>query len=134
MPTILAENVVKGGRADGENLWLAADDAVTATGWTFKPEGFCKGDVCVPVPAARLGAFVDQGEINVAALWQHLGLPLAHDEASETWVLGASAAERSAQLQSLEAPDFSLPDLAGKHHSLKEHLGNKVLLVSWASW
>ena len=134
MPTILAESVVEGGRADGENLWLAADDAATATGWTFKPEGFCKGDVCVPVPPARFGEFVDRGEINIAALWQHLGLPLAHDEAGVTWVLGASAAERSAQLQSLEAPDFSLPDLAGKHHSLKEHLGNKVLLVSWASW
>ena len=38
MPTILAESVVVGGRADGENLWLAADDAVTVTGWTFKPE------------------------------------------------------------------------------------------------
>lgn len=134
MPTILAESVVEGGRADGENLWLAADDAATATGWTFKPEGFCKGDVCVPVPPARFDEFVDQGEINVAKLWRHLGLPLAHDRAGDTWVLGASAAARSAQLQSLEAPDFSLPDLAGNQHSIKEQRGKKVLLVSWASW
>ena len=134
MPTILSESVVNGGRSDGENLWLAVDDAAIATGWTLKPEGFCKGDVCVPVPPARFGEFVDQGEINVAKLWRHLGLPLAHDAAGEAWVLGASAAARSAQLQSLEAPDFSLPDLAGKQHSIKEQRGKKVLLVSWASW
>ena len=134
MPTILSESVVNGGRSDGENLWLAVDDAAIATGWTLKPEGFCKGDVCVPVPPARFGEFVDQDEINVAKLWRHLGLPLTHDEAGETWVLGASAAVRSAQLQSLEVPDFSLPDLAGKRHSMKEQRGKKVLLVSWASW
>ena len=88
----------------------------------------------MPVPPARFDEFVDQGEINVAKLWRHLGLPLAHDRAGDTWVLGASAAARSAQLQSLEAPDFSLPDLAGKQHSIKEQRGKKVLLVSWASW
>ena len=37
-------------------------------------------------------------------------------------------------LTSLDAPDFSLPDLDGKMHSLSEHRGKKVLLVSWASW
>ncbi|TAJ31410.1 MAG: redoxin domain-containing protein, partial [Reyranella sp.] len=35
---------------------------------------------------------------------------------------------------SLEAPDFTLPDLDGKTHSLAEQRGKKVLLVSWASW
>jgi peroxiredoxin len=32
------------------------------------------------------------------------------------------------------APDFTLPDLAGRPHSLAEQRGNKVLLVVWASW
>ena len=103
-------------------------------GWTLKPEGFCKGEICVPVPPSRVREFVDDGSINVATLWHHLGQPLAHDEAGETWVLGTSAAERTSQLESLEAPDFTLPDLGGHMHSLSQHRGKKVLLVSWASW
>jgi hypothetical protein len=37
-------------------------------------------------------------------------------------------------LRSLEAPDFSLPDVAGRMHALSDHRGKKVLLVTWASW
>ena len=33
-----------------------------------------------------------------------------------------------------EAPDFTLPDAAGRLHRLSEHRGKKVLLVTWASW
>ena len=48
--------------------------------------------------------------------------------------LGVSAAERAKALASLEAPDFTLPDLDGRRHSLSEHRGKKVLLVAYASW
>jgi peroxiredoxin len=34
----------------------------------------------------------------------------------------------------LEAPDFTLPDIDGKQHSLSDYRGKKVLLLSWASW
>lgn len=137
MTTILSEQsviTVASARADAENLWLPAIEAERATGWTLKPEGFCKGDVCVPVPPLRAREFVDAGDINVAALWQHMGLTIAHDASGETWALGSSATARSAQLQTLDAPDFSLPDLAGALHSLEAQRGKKVLLVSWASW
>lgn len=137
MTTLLTDQgvtAVAGGRADGETLWLRARDVESATGWTLKPEGFCKGEVCVPVPRNRTDVFVAGDDINVAALWRHIDLPLVHDASGETWVLGESEASRSAQLQSLEAPDFSMPDLAGRMHSLAEQRGKKVLLVSWASW
>jgi len=49
-------------------------------------------------------------------------------------VLGESAQARGEALRSLEAPDFTLPDLAGRPHSLSAHRGKKVLLVTWASW
>ena len=48
--------------------------------------------------------------------------------------LGASAAERGHQLRSLDAPEFTLPDLDGRPHTLSEHRGRKVLLLAWASW
>ena len=33
-----------------------------------------------------------------------------------------------------EAPEFSLPDLAGKSHSLAEFKGKVLLLFFWATW
>lgn len=60
--------------------------------------------------------------------------PLAVDRDEAVAYLGASAAVRAAQLASLRAPDFSLPDLEGRRHSLSEHRGKKVLLVAYASW
>jgi hypothetical protein len=137
MPTLLTEQgatTVHSRRASGEGLWLSRRDFETATGWTLKPEGLCKGEVCVPVPPNRGDQFVAGDEINVAEFWRHMDLPVVHDASGETWVLGESAASRSARLQSLEAPDFTLPDLAGRRHSLSDQRGKKVLLVSWASW
>lgn len=137
MTTILLDQssfTVPTARADGESLWLPAPDAQQVTGWTLKPEGFCKGEICAPVPPDRAGELAVANSINVAALWRHLGQPLAHDATGDIWVLGTSAAARATQLESLEAPDFSLPDLAGRKQSLNEHRGKKVLLVSWASW
>jgi hypothetical protein len=136
MPTFLTEKgatTVQSRRAEGEDLWLSRRDFEAATGWTLKPEGFCRGEVCVPVPP-RGDRFVAGDEINVAGLWRHMDLPLVHDASGETWVLGESAASRSERLQSLEAPDFALPDLEGRLHSLSDQRGRKVLLVSWASW
>jgi hypothetical protein len=49
-------------------------------------------------------------------------------------VLGASAAERSGRLASLEAPDFALSDLGGRTHTLRDQRGKKTLLIAWASW
>jgi len=42
--------------------------------------------------------------------------------------------DRAAALDSGEAPDFTLPDLDGKLHSLSDHRGKKVLLIAYASW
>jgi hypothetical protein len=63
-----------------------------------------------------------------------LGRPLALDVDERIACLGAAADDRGAQLASLEAPDFNLPDLAGRRHSLSEHRGKKVFLVAYASW
>ena len=32
------------------------------------------------------------------------------------------------------APDFSLPDLHGRMHTLSAHRGKKALLIVYASW
>jgi hypothetical protein len=121
-------------RADGEQLWIDAREFQIATGWSLKPEGFCRGDTCVPVPPGRALEFVSGNTVNAAALWSRIGNPVMHDAAGEVWVLGTSAAVRSTSLQSLQAPDFSLPDLGGRTRTLSEYHGKKVLLATWASW
>jgi hypothetical protein len=121
-------------RADGEDLWIDAPEFEAATGWSLKPEGLCRGDVCIPVPAGRAAEYVKGGTLNAAAFWRRMGQPIVHDAAGEAWVLGAGAMKRATTLQSLEAPDFTLPDLTGKTSTLSEHRGKKVLLATWASW
>ncbi len=115
-------------------LWCPAREADTATGWVARPEGLCRGEVCVPLPAGRERELTDGGRINLAALWRHLGQPAVHSERGNVWVLGQSAQERKAALASLEAPDFTLPDASGRMHRLSDYRGKKVFLVTWASW
>ena len=135
MVTVLTEqSETEVAQAAGDGLWLAAQDAERATGWTLKPEGFCQDAVCVPSPAGREAEFVRDDAVNVAAFWRLMGRPVVHDPAGAAWMLGAGADDRAGRLRSLAAPDFRLPDLDGRMHALSDHLGNKVLLASWASW
>jgi hypothetical protein len=110
-----------------DGLWLSAEDAERTTGWTLKPEGMCRDELCVPMP-------VRDGRIDVAAFWARLGQPVVHDAGGGTWVLGTGAAQRNEALAGLVAPDFTLPDLAGVPHTLSTLRGKKVFLCTWASW
>ena len=121
-------------RATGDDLWISPRELELATGWSMKPEGFCLGDVFVPVPSGDRSRYVDGERVNAAAFWRRLGNPIVHDAAGEIWALGTGASDRAAALQSLAAPDFALPDLAGVTHTLSEQRGKKVLLATWASW
>ena len=117
---------------EGAHLWLTAGELASATGWVLKPEGVCQGDVCVRVPRAT--GLVRNGAIDVTALAALLDQPIVRDAAHGVWSFGDASSARRAALQSLEAPDFTLPDLDGRLHSLSDYRGKKVFLVSWASW
>jgi len=111
-------------------LWLTAADAARVTGFTLKPEGMCRDEQCVPLPPTA----VRGGRVDVEAFWRRLGNPVLSTEDRQTWVLGAGAEARNAALAGLTAPDFTLPDLSGTPRTLSDLRGNKVLLVTWASW
>jgi hypothetical protein len=108
-----------------DGLWLAATDAERATGWTLKPEGMCRDDLCVPMP-------VRKGRVDVADFWARLDRPVLRS--GETWILGAGAEQRNSALAGLMAPDFTLPDVNGVPHTLSALRGKKVFLCTWASW
>jgi len=116
--------------ARGGRACLSPEALESATGWSVKPEGFCLGDVCVP---AR-GALEDDGMVDVSAFGRLTGRPVIVDEAEQIISLGAAAAIRGEALQTLEAPDFTLPDLDGQLHSLSDYRGQKILLAAYASW
>jgi len=132
--TILDEGkpVTVPARVSGDTVRLTREALERATGWTLKPEGLCRGALCVPV---RPGAALESADgMDLGAVAAALGRPLALDPAERAAYLGVGASDRARALAALEAPDFTLPDLDGRLHSLREHRGKKVLLVAYASW
>jgi hypothetical protein len=86
------------------------------------------------VPSGNRSRYIDGDRVNAAAFWRRLGNPIVHDASGRIWAFGTGASDRASSLQSLEAPDFELPDLAGVPHRLSDQRGKKVLLATWASW
>ena len=101
-------------------------------GWELKPEGLCRGEVCIPV--RDRGGLVHEEGVDLAAFAGILGRPVVIDSAQSVAGLGTAASSQAAAMATLEAPDFELPDLAGRLHTLSEHRGKRVLLIAYASW
>jgi hypothetical protein len=117
--------------ADGR-VRIAAGSLRDALGWEVHDETLCNDALCVPVPE---GAALEHAEgIDLGELARILDRPLALDLDECAAALGVAAGERGRALRSLQAPEFTLPDLAGRRHSLAEHRGRRILLVAWASW
>lgn len=107
-----------------EHLEVTSDDFRRSSGWDIKPEGACKGEVCVPLPA---------GDFNLAATAERLGMALVHDPGLGMWAIGPETVGGRA-LTSATAPDLVLDDLDGNEFRLSSLRGNKVVLASWAPY
>jgi hypothetical protein len=61
---------------------------------------------------------------------------MKRDEEHGAWSFGppVGAADEASGSGPVMAPDFTLPDLDGKLHSLSAYRGRKVFLFCWASW
>jgi len=119
--------------AHDATIRLTAAAVEQSLGWQRKSEGLCRDDVCIP-SRQLAGVEDDDGRIELSALANLLGRPLAIDVDAHAAFVGTAAPERAARLASFEAPDFTLPDLDGQLHSLAHHRGKKVFLATWASW
>ena len=110
-----------------DDLKISRDVFQSHTGWELKPEGACKGEVCIPLKPAP-GESVDVEDVA-----RQMGLPLVGEESLRIWALGPESIGGRA-LTTAQAPDLRLPDLEGREFRLSSLRGQKVLVYAWAPY
>lgn len=108
---------------------VTVEEFGAATGWEPKPEGLCRGEVCVPAPGARR----DDGTVDVVVAAQRLGMPVVRDDLHALVALGPGSTS-GRTLSTAVAADPELVDRGGNPFRLAALHGRKVLLVAWASY
>lgn len=105
---------------------LAAEpsDTLARAGWEVRPEGACRGPVCVPLDEAD--------DLRAAA--GRLGMAVVVDEDSGQAALGPASVSGRA-LAGVEAPELELPFvLRDGVWRLAEQRGRRTVIVAWAPW
>jgi hypothetical protein len=111
-----------------EHLNVDVGTFEAATGWTIKPEGACKGEVCVPLGQTADGAF------DVVATATRLGMAVVADADAGLWSIGPETLG-GRSLATAVAPELTLPDvMTGADVSLSSFRGKKVVIASWAPY
>ncbi|CAI7976091.1 Thiol-disulfide oxidoreductase ResA [Frankia sp. Hr75.2] len=145
--SLLHARVEPGGPGRSGRVLVRPAEGGGLLGWRLRPQGWCRGDVCIPasVAARRLGAgergLGAEDWIDVAEFAGLTGRLAMVDAARGVAALGPAAA--SHELRGLldggapdagVAPDVALPDLEGRLTALSDLRGRKVAVVAWASW
>jgi hypothetical protein len=120
---------------DGRHLWV--DPAVVSllTGWDPKPEGLCRGDLCVPVRSAAASDAAGRYDLSLVAEALHRPLALERlDDGHIVLSLGEAAHERAAAFAEGLAPRLVLSDLAGNAVAVPDLERRKRVLLAWSSW
>lgn len=108
-----------------DRLDITDGEFAIATGWEIKPQGACKGEVCVPL---------GDGGFDLLSGAQALGMAVVHDDDAGLWAIGPETIGGRA-LATAEAPDLGLPDvLTGEPFHLAGLRGRKVVLTAWAPY
>ena len=115
-------------RIDGDRVLIAADDLETAIGWVRKPEGLCRGPVCVPV---RDPVDAGDGTLDLHAVARALGKSSVRSDDGSVIALADDPMGRG---ETRNLHDLSLPSLDGRMVDLSGVAGKKVVLIAWASW
>jgi hypothetical protein len=108
-----------------DELQVTPEALEARTGWSVRPEGACKADVCVPLDRSD--------PFDAVATADRLGMAVVHDADAGLWAFGPESLGNRA-LVSAEAPELVLPDLDGTEFRLSSLRGQKVVLVSWAPY
>jgi hypothetical protein len=109
------------------SLEVSKADFEAGTGWQLKPEGACKGDICIPIP--------DSGSdmVDVKSTAEAMNLPLVEAASTNLWALGPESIGGKA-LVTAEAPELELPDVDGNLFKLSSLKGKRILVYAWAPY
>jgi hypothetical protein len=107
-----------------DRLDVSAADFQAGTGWEIKPEGACKGEVCVPLPGPGFDVVQAAGR---------LGMELVEEPGRSLWALGPETLGGRA-LSTTDTADVTLPDLDGNPFAFASLHGRKVVAVMWAPY
>jgi len=97
------------------------------TGWQIKPEGACKGEVCIPLPDEAVR------NMDAVAIAEAMSLPVVEDEVHGFISIGPESIGSRA-LTTATAPEVILPDLGGNPFALSSLLGQKIVVYAWAPY
>ena len=111
---------------------ISLDDFARATGWQLKPQGLCIAEICVPVRDAK--TLTNQKQIDLVEFARVTKQNIVVDQERKVAALGEHADTRSEAMTTLDAPDFTLPDIHGKQVSFSDFNRRKRLLLAWSSW
>jgi len=115
-------------RPDPNDLWVRASDLPRINDFEVKPQGACRGDVCIPITKD-----LQSGEyFNLTGFARRVHESVVSD--SGVWSFGEVPVLRGSYLNSRMAPDFAVPDRKGRIVHLSDFRGKKALVVTWASW
>jgi thiol-disulfide isomerase/thioredoxin len=116
--------VTVSGRLDGGEASLGAEALLAATGWELKPQGLCKGAVCIPYGGEL---------VTLSDLARLLGRPLAIEMLADraVAVLGQPAGAVAASGEVAEP--LTLPDVNGNPVAITGS-GRKTAVVAWSTW
>jgi hypothetical protein len=134
MTTVLTEHGVAEVEAviTDATVWVAAADLDRLLGWHLRPEGMCRGDVCIPVRDRE--AIENKNGADLVALAGLTGAPVVVAADENVVAIGVARDRRSEALVGRQASDFELPDLDGTPHRLSQYDGRRRLLVAFATW
>jgi len=128
--TIIGESATTTG-GDGPDPVLQLAELATVTGWTQKPEGWCRGEECIP--ASFIGDVASATALTVTKVSDALGATVAIDQPHRVAVIGTRP-DSSRTLASGTAPDVELLGLDGDRHGLFDGVDGKTLIVAFSSW
>ncbi len=108
-------------------LQITRSEFEKGTGWQIKPEGACKGDICIPLkdPVNDL--------VDIERIAEDMNLPLVAEPAHGIWALGPDSIG-GRTLSTAQAPNLTLPDLDGKVFELSSLKGKKIVVYAWAPY
>jgi hypothetical protein len=107
-----------------DHLDIDTEQFEQGTGWQIKPEGACRGEACVPLA---------DGGFDLTAAAGSLGMAVVAEPDLSLWAVGPESLGNRA-LASVDASDFSLPDLTRSTFRISSLRNQKVLVVAWAPY